>query len=142
MFVLLTSDYTYAEMDRCEQFMDVSDIIRDEDLMMHKTNNTGSCAPPLFYQQRVGCNVQLFVADVVPGYRPRRPSARERNLLKRKAKINSKDQTKGWSKDGEPDGSNTKELISPKGMSPDVPPSSSVMDVKFTVFIFIIYIKF
>nr|GEU67682.1 TATA-binding protein-associated factor BTAF1 isoform X1 [Tanacetum cinerariifolium] len=111
-------------MDGCEQFMDVNDMIRDEDLMMNKTN-TGSGAPPPFYLQRTGRNVQQFVVDVVPGYRPRRPSARERNLLKRKAKINSKDQTKGWSKDGEPDGSNTKELISPKGMSPDVPPSSS-----------------
>ncbi|GJZ04293.1 ATP synthase subunit beta [Tanacetum coccineum] len=29
-------------IDGCDQFMDVSDMIRDEDLMMHKTNNTGS----------------------------------------------------------------------------------------------------
>lgn len=108
-------------MDVCEQFMDVNDMIRDEDLMMHKTNSTGSSIPPQFYLQRTGRNVQQFVVDMVPGYRPRRPSARERNLLKRKAKINSKDQSKVWSKDGEPDVSNTQELISPKGISPDFP---------------------
>ncbi|KAI3756166.1 hypothetical protein L1987_55982 [Smallanthus sonchifolius] len=108
-------------MDVCEQFMDVNDMIRDEDLMMHKTNPTGSSVPPQFYLQRTGRNVQQFVVDMVPGYRPRRPSARERNLLKRKAKINSKDQTKGWSKDGEPDVSNTQELISPRGISSDLP---------------------
>ncbi|GKE21244.1 TATA-binding protein-associated factor BTAF1 isoform X1, partial [Tanacetum coccineum] len=112
-------------MDGCEQFMDVSDMIRNEDLMMHKTNNTGSGAPPPFYQQRNGRNFQQFVVDVVPGYRPRRLSACERNLLKRKAKINSKDPTKGWSKDGEPDCSNTKELISLEAMSSGVPPSNS-----------------
>lgn len=108
-------------MDVCEQFMDVNDMIRDEDLMMHKTNSTGSGAPPQFYLQRGGRNVQQFVVDMVPGYRSRRPSARERNLLKRKAKINSKDQTKVWTKDGEHDVSSTPELISPKGISPDLP---------------------
>ncbi|MFS7923027.1 putative DNA helicase chromatin remodeling SNF2 family [Helianthus anomalus] len=113
-------------MDVCEQFMDVSDMIRDEDLMMHKSNSTGSGVPPQFYLQRTGRNVQQFVVDVVPGYRPRRPSARERNLLKRKAKINSKDQTKGWSKDGEPDVSNTQELVSPKGVSSDLPTTNSL----------------
>nr|XP_043627435.1 TATA-binding protein-associated factor BTAF1 [Erigeron canadensis] len=112
-------------MDVCEQFMDVNDMIRDEDLMVHKTNSVGSSIPPQFYLQRNGHNVQQFVVDMVPGYRPRRPSARERNLLKRKAKINLKDQTKGWSKDGEPDVSNTKELISPKGISPDFPNTNS-----------------
>ncbi|KAK9077800.1 hypothetical protein SSX86_006138 [Deinandra increscens subsp. villosa] len=112
-------------MDVCEQFMDVNDMIRDEDLMMHKTNSTGGSVPPQFYLQRTGRNVQQFVVDMVPGYRPRRPSARERNLLKRKAKINSKDQTKGWSKDGEPDVSNTQELVSPKGISSDLATANS-----------------
>ncbi|KAL8195695.1 hypothetical protein R6Q57_025448 [Mikania cordata] len=114
-------------MDVCEQFMDVNDMIRDEDLMIHKTNTTGSSVPPQFYLPRTGRNVQQFVVDMVPGYRPRRPSARERNLLKRKAKINSKDQTKAWSKDGEPDASNTQELISPKGISSDL--STANLDV-------------
>ncbi|KVH91540.1 hypothetical protein Ccrd_006435 [Cynara cardunculus var. scolymus] len=113
-------------MDVCEQFMDVNDMIRDEDLMMHKTNSTGTGVAPQFYLQRSGRNVQQFVVDVVPGYRPRRPSARERNLLKRKAKISSKDQTKVWSKDGEPDVSGTQELISPKGISPDLPSANSL----------------
>nr|GEV75440.1 TATA-binding protein-associated factor BTAF1 isoform X1 [Tanacetum cinerariifolium] len=118
-------EHAHEGMDGCEQFMDVSEIIRDEDLMMHKTSNTGSGAPPPFYLQRTGRNFQLFVVDVVLGYKPRGPSARQRNLLKRKAKINLKDPTKGWSKDGEPDCANTKDLISPEGMSSDVPPSNS-----------------
>ena len=117
-------------MDVCEQFMDVNDMIRDEDLMMHKTNSTGTGMASQFYLQRPGRNVQQFVVDMVPGYRPRRPSARERNLLKRKAKINSKDQTKVWSKDGEPDASGTQELISPKGISPDLPSANSVMNIE------------
>lgn len=126
----------YSGMDVCEQFMDVNDMIRDEDLIMHKANSTGSSIPPQFYLQRTGRNVQQFVVDMVPGYRSRRPSARERNLLKRKAKINSKDQAKGWPKDGEPDMSNTQELISPKGISPDLPSASSVIDTEFAVLLF------
>lgn len=105
-------------MDVCEQFMDVNDMIRDEDLVMHKPNSIGSGMNPQFYLQRPNRNVQQFVVDMVPGYRPRRPSARERNLLKRKAKISSKDQTK--------DVSGTQELISPKSISQDSPSSNSM----------------
>lgn len=105
-------------MDVCEQFMDVNDMIRDEDLVMQKPNSTGSGLTPQFYLQRPNRNVQQFVVDMVPGYRPRRPSARERNLLKRKAKINSKDQIK--------DVSGTQELISPKAISQDSPSANSM----------------
>lgn len=105
-------------MDVCEQFMDVNDMIRDEDLVMHKPNSTGSGLNPQFYLQRPNRNVQQFVVDMVPGYRPRRPSARERNLLKRKAKISSKDQIK--------DVSGNQELISPKAVSQDSPSANSM----------------
>lgn len=101
--------------------MDVNDMIRDEDLVMHKPNSIGSGMNPQFYLQRPNRNVQQFVVDMVPGYRPRRPSARERNLLKRKAKISSKVQIK--------DVSGTQELISPKSISQDSPSANSVMIV-------------
>ncbi|KAA8528192.1 hypothetical protein F0562_035557 [Nyssa sinensis] len=65
---------------------------------------------------------------MVPSFKSRRPSARELNLLKRKAKINSKDQTKGWSKDGDTEVSYSQDMTSPKGFCPD----SSSSDKLFT----------
>ncbi|KAG0475519.1 hypothetical protein HPP92_015205 [Vanilla planifolia] len=70
--VVLVSFCAYSfscGLDVCEQFMDVSEMIRDEDLLTQK--------------------------------RPKRLSARELNLLKRKAKVNAKDHTKGWSEEDE-----------------------------------------
>ncbi|XP_024019223.1 TATA-binding protein-associated factor BTAF1 isoform X2 [Morus notabilis] len=83
-------------LDVCEQFMDVNDMIRDEDLIMHNSHGNG-------INQRVYVqhNIQRLVADMVPSVMSRRPSPRERNLLKRKAKISSKDQMKGWCEDGD-----------------------------------------
>ncbi|KAF2288111.1 hypothetical protein GH714_004452 [Hevea brasiliensis] len=42
-----------------------------------------------------------LVASMVPNVVSKRPSARELNLLKRKAKINSKDQAKGWTEEAD-----------------------------------------
>lgn len=36
-------------LDVCEQFMDVNDMIRDEDLMVHKPNSFGNGIAPQFY---------------------------------------------------------------------------------------------
>lgn len=113
-------------LDMCEQFMDVNDMIRDEDLLVHKMNSPENGAAAQFYTTRSVRNVQQFVADMVPSFRSRRPSARERNLLKRKAKINSKDHAKGWPKDGDTEGSYTQDITSPKGFSPDLPATNAL----------------
>ena len=76
--------------------MDVNDMIRDEDLMMPSSH--GNVVNQRVY---IPNNIQRLVADMVPSVVSRRPSPRERNLLKRKAKVSSKDQLKGWSEDGD-----------------------------------------
>lgn len=85
-------------LDVCEQFMDVSEMIKDEDLLAQKVhlNVSGSHNG---YASRPGQNIQQLVATMVPNFRPKRLSARELNLLKRKAKVNAKDHTKCWSED-------------------------------------------
>ncbi|KAI7988236.1 TATA-binding protein-associated factor BTAF1 [Camellia lanceoleosa] len=74
-------------LDMCEQFMDVNDMIRDEDLNEHKFNSHGNGVPRQFYTQHSVHNVRQLVSNMVPSYKSRRLSARELNLLKRKAKI-------------------------------------------------------
>ncbi|XP_048226169.1 TATA-binding protein-associated factor BTAF1 [Ricinus communis] len=88
-------------LDVCEQFMDVNDVIKDEDLLVQKLHSQGNGLGNRFYMPPSVHNIQQLVASMVPTVVSRRPSARELNLLKRKAKINSKDQTKGWSEDGD-----------------------------------------
>lgn len=88
-------------LDVCEQFMDVNDMIRDEDLILHKVNSVGNGIDQRVYTTPSMHNIQQLVANIVPSVISKRPSARQLNLLKRKAKINSKDQTKGWSDDGD-----------------------------------------
>ncbi|KAF5936237.1 hypothetical protein HYC85_027366, partial [Camellia sinensis] len=106
-------------LDMCEQFMDVNDMIRHEDLIEHKFNSHGNGVPHQFYTQHSVHNVRQLVSNMVPSYKSRRPSARELNLLKRKAKISSKDQTKGWSKDGDVEITYCQDMMSPKGFCPD-----------------------
>ncbi|XP_065853225.1 TATA-binding protein-associated factor BTAF1 [Euphorbia lathyris] len=88
-------------LDVCEQFMDVNDVIKDEDLLVQKLHSQGNGLGHRFYMPPSVHNIQRFVASMVPTVVSRRPSARELNLLKRKAKINSKDQAKGWTEDVE-----------------------------------------
>ncbi|KAG2617033.1 hypothetical protein PVAP13_3NG178092 [Panicum virgatum] len=87
-------------LDVCEQFMDVNDVIKDEDLLAQK-NYWGSHAQNNgFNSFNTGRNIQQLVSTMVPRYhkqpnfRSRRLSARELNMLKRKAKSNAKDHTK------------------------------------------------
>lgn len=114
-------------LDVCEQFMDISDVIRDEDLMAPKSDlhlNGGRVLTSFSVH-----NIQKMVANMVPSVKSKWPSARELNLLKRKAKINSKDQTKSWCEDGSTEASGAQNLT-PKGTCPDsVNYSKAFMDV-------------
>ncbi|KAK9093560.1 hypothetical protein Syun_028471 [Stephania yunnanensis] len=85
-------------LNGCEQFMDVNDMIADEDLLENKPN---SHMVHSYIIPGHGNHIRQLVANMVPNFSSKRPSARELNLLKRKAKINAKDQTKVWSEDGE-----------------------------------------
>lgn len=104
-------------LDLCEQFMDVNDMIRDEDLTVHSVNSHSNGVPQQFYTQHSLHNVHHLVSNMIPNYKSRRPSARELNLLKRKAKVSSKDQTR--SKDGDIEVTYSPDLASPKGISLD-----------------------
>lgn len=122
------SFFPYAGLDVCEQFMDVSDMIRDEDLMMHRVNSVGNGIDQRVYTSPSVHNIQQLVANMVPSVISKRPSARERNLLKRKAKINSKDQTKCWSEDADADMSYAQNMTTLKGQWPDSLNSEKVLD--------------
>ncbi|KAK4435640.1 TATA-binding protein-associated factor BTAF1 [Sesamum alatum] len=106
-------------LDMCEQFMDVSDVIRDEDLIMHKINYPGNGIVTQYFSAHPLRNIQQLVTSMVPTSRSRRPSARELNLLKRKAKNNSKDQPKGWPKDGDTEAMQPHDMVSPRSISMD-----------------------
>ncbi|KAJ8763174.1 hypothetical protein K2173_025559 [Erythroxylum novogranatense] len=90
-------------LDLCEQLMDVNDVIKDEDLFVHKFHPQGNGLEHRSYMPASAHNIQRLVASVVPTVTSKRPSARELNLLKRKAKVNLKDQAKSWSDDGDAD---------------------------------------
>ncbi|KAK6243614.1 hypothetical protein QUC31_010023 [Theobroma cacao] len=115
-------------LDMCEQFMDVSDMIRDEDLIVDKLHHHGNGLDNRFYTSPSIHNIRQFVSRMVPNVTSkRRPSARELNMLKRKAKINSKDQAKGWSDDGDTEVSPAHNASTPRGTCPD-PVGSSKFD--------------
>ncbi|OMO61314.1 SNF2-related protein [Corchorus olitorius] len=115
-------------LDMCEQFMDVSDMIRDEDLIVHKSHPHGNGLDNRYYTSASVHNIQQFVSRMVPNVMSkRRPSARELNMLKRKAKISSKDQSKGWSDDGDAEVSPAHNVSTPRGTCPD-PLGSSKFD--------------
>ncbi|KAJ4851194.1 btaf1 RNA polymerase II, B-TFIID transcription factor-associated [Turnera subulata] len=109
-------------LDVCEQFMDVNDMIKDEDLVVHKLQAHGNGLDGRFYKPASAQSIQQLVTRMVPIVRSKRPSARELNMLKRKAKINSKDQSKGWSDDGDTEVAST----TPKGSNADTFSSSKV----------------
>lgn len=91
-----------AGLDICEHFMDVSEMIRDEDLLAPKVESHVNGPNNVKYAMRSGRDAQQFVANMVPNYYSKRLSARELNLLKRKAKVNAKDHMKGRSEDDKP----------------------------------------
>lgn len=105
-------------LDVCEQFMDVNDMIKDEDLMVQKLHPHGNGLDHKIYASASVHNIQRLVAKMVPCVK--RPSARELNLLKRKAKSTSKDQGKVWSEDSNTDVSNAHNTTAPKGTGPEL----------------------
>lgn len=94
--------------------MDVNDMIRDEDLIVQNSHGNG-----INQRLYVPRNIQQLVANMVPSVIAKRPSPREMNLLKRKAKVSSKDQAKGWSEDGDMEVPYTQNTPTLKGSCPD-----------------------
>lgn len=111
--------FLFTGLDVCEQFMDVNDMIKDEDLIVHKLNPHGNGLDRRFYTSASARNIQRLVSSMVPSVISKRPSARELNMLKRKAKINSKDQSKGWSEDVDMEVSYAHNVTTPKGSRGD-----------------------
>ncbi|XP_010927294.1 TATA-binding protein-associated factor BTAF1 isoform X2 [Elaeis guineensis] len=106
-------------LDVCEQFMDVSDVIKDEDLLAQKGYLSGNGSYRGYHASQSGQNIQQLVATMVPSFRPKRLSARELNLLKRKAKINAKDHTKCLSEDDELEVPYSQNTVMPTGTCSD-----------------------
>ncbi|KAL6618657.1 hypothetical protein ACP70R_033796 [Stipagrostis hirtigluma subsp. patula] len=109
-------------LDVCEQFMDVNDVFRDEDLLAQKKYWGSNVQSNGYHSLNTGHNIQQLVATMVPRHpkqsntRSRRLSARELNMLKRKAKNNAKDHTKAVSEDDE---AVIKSSVSSNGASSD-----------------------
>ncbi|XP_057544192.1 TATA-binding protein-associated factor BTAF1 [Amaranthus tricolor] len=74
-------------LDVCEQFMDMNDMIRDEDLVMFPSESGRNFSSGGIDLSKKRGDFRVF--------RSQRPSARELNLLKRKAKVNSGDVRSG-----------------------------------------------
>ncbi|XP_031406931.1 TATA-binding protein-associated factor BTAF1 [Punica granatum] len=106
-------------LDVCEQFMDVNDMIKDEDLIVQKLHPQGNGLDHRIYTSASVHSIQRFVANMVPSVK--RPSARQLNLLKRKAKITSKDQMKLWAEDVESEMPYAHNVTTPMGSGPDSP---------------------
>ena len=96
--------------------MDVNDVIRDEDLIEQKVAYPGNGTAFQYFSSQRSHNIQKFVTTMVPTSTSRRPSASELNLLKRKANINSKNESKGWSKDGDIEVTPLHDMVSPKSI--------------------------
>lgn len=121
-------------LDVCEQFMDVNDMIRDEDLIVQKSHSPANDIASQYYRSRSMHNVKQLVTNMVPSFRSRRPSARELNLLKRKAKINMKDQTKVWANEADLEEQHIQEVASPRGFRPDFSTHNKVHEQCLSLF--------
>lgn len=104
--------------------MDVNDMIKDEDLVVHKFNSNSNGIGHGYFIPHQAHNIQNRVARMVPSFIAKRPSARELNKLKRKAKV--KDQVKNWPENGETDASSPQLPASSKGPSPELSTSTKV----------------
>jgi TATA-binding protein-associated factor len=107
MLTFLYCFCSIAGLDVCEQFMDVNDVIKDEDLLAQRNYWGSNVLNNGFNPYNSGHNIQQLVATMVPRHprqsnsHLRRLSARELNMLKRKAKNNAKDHSKAISEDDE-----------------------------------------
>ncbi|MCO5611453.1 hypothetical protein L7F22_065706 [Adiantum nelumboides] len=106
-------------LDGYEQFLDFNELVRDDDLVPRGSGSEkGSGLQQSPGRSRQG--VQQLVANMVPaGNIPRTLSARERNLLKRKAKGSLKEPTKGWCEDDEIDEPSSKRVKNTKALVVD-----------------------
>lgn len=112
-------------LDVCEDYMDVNDMIRDEDLMVHKVSSHGNGAQHKYCAAQSGTqHIQKLVTNMAPGFFPRKLSARERNLLKRKAKVNV-NHSKGWCDDDDVEEPVLKNKVTIKPVSMEQPPKSN-----------------
>lgn len=102
-------------LDVCEQFLDVNEMIRDDDLIQSGPSSENGLG--MQYSSRQGA--QQLVANMVPANIPRTLSARERNLLKRKAKGSLKETPKGWCEDDEIDEPSSKRVKNTKSVVVD-----------------------
>lgn len=114
--------------------MDVSDVIKDEDLLAHKGSSSGIGSNNGYWVSRSGQNIQQLVATMVPSHRPKRLSARELNLLKRKAKVYAKDQIKCSSEDDELGTKHPQNSLNSKGTWSDTSFSNKVLQM-MTIFL-------
>lgn len=117
--LLLTYLFLCAGLDVCEQFMDVNDMIRDEDLIVPRVHSHGNGMDHGYYLSQSSHRIQHLGANMVPHFISKRLSARELNLLKRKAKVNAKDHPKGWSEDDDFEAAHSQTSATPKGTGPD-----------------------
>ncbi|XP_010547370.1 PREDICTED: TATA-binding protein-associated factor BTAF1 isoform X2 [Tarenaya hassleriana] len=106
-------------LDMCEQFMDVNEVIRDEDLIEQSSSVHRNGIGNKLYTNYSAHNIRQFVSRMVPSLKSKRPSARELNLLKRKAKISSKDQAKGWSDEADAEMPSPHTMTTSKSFSSD-----------------------
>lgn len=107
-------------MDVCDQFMDVSDVIKDEDFLAQKGYPSANGPYNGYHASQSGQNIRQLVATMVPSFRPRSLSARELNLLKRKAKVKAKDHTKCLSEDDELEVLYFQNSVMPRGTCSDL----------------------
>lgn len=90
-------------------------MFRDDDLIQSGPSSENGLG--MQYSSRQGA--QQLVANMVPANIPRTLSARERNLLKRKAKGSLKETPKGWCEDDEIDEPSSKRVKSTKSVVVD-----------------------
>lgn len=106
-------------------------MIKDEDLLVQKIHAQGNGLSHGYRASSSGQSIQQLVANMVPSFRPRKLSARELNLLKRKAKINAKDQPKDRGEDDEPEISPLYKPVTPKTEYQTPSGASKVLAIKF-----------
>lgn len=107
--------------------MDVNDMIRDEDLLVSKVHSHGNGMDHGYYISQSGHRIQQLGSNMVPNFISKRLSARELNLLKRKAKVNAKDHPKGWSEDDDFEAPHSQTSATPKGTCSDPLNSDKVL---------------
>jgi TATA-binding protein-associated factor len=117
--------------------MDINDMIRDDDIIQRGMGSeNGQYIHGSVYHNTEGKQrVQQLVANMVPANFPRRLSARERNLLKRKAKESMKETLKGWGEDDEVDEPSSKRTKSIKPFVMD-PPTGDKVHAAFIIVTF------